>query len=50
MINTETSILPKSNTNIKLSKNAILKAITNNLENYAIIILLTFQILIIGGI
>lgn len=37
MINTETNILPKSNTTINISKNATLKAITNNLDEYSII-------------
>lgn len=37
MINAETHILPKSNSTINLSKSAILKAISNSLDDYSIV-------------
>lgn len=48
MINADTMLQPLSNTNIKLI-NATLKAITNNLENYAIIRLYNVTDVIIEG-
>lgn len=49
MINTENHILPKSNTKITISKNATLKAITNNLDEYSILKLDNVENVTISG-